>query len=62
MYNRHTASATKLFGWFKNNHIKANPGKSHILLSTNELEIVSIDGIPLAESSHKKVLGITIDS
>ena len=30
------ASATKLFRWFKNNHLKANPGKSHILLSTNK--------------------------
>ena len=36
------ASATKLFRWFKNNHFKANPGKSHILLNTNKLEIVSI--------------------
>ena len=56
------ASATKLFLWFKNNHLKANPGKSHILLSTNKLEIVSIDGIPLAASSHEKLLGVTIDS
>ena len=56
------ASATKLFRWFKNNHLKANPGKSHILLSTNKLEIVSIDGIPLAASSHEKLLGVTIDS
>ena len=56
------ASATKLFRWFKNNYLKDNPGKSHILLSTNKLEIVSIDGIPLAASSHKKLLGVTIDS
>ena len=56
------ASATKLFRWFKNNHLKANPGKSHILLNTNKLEIVSIDGIPLAASFHKKLLGVTIDS
>ena len=34
------ASATKLFRLFKNNHLKANPGKSHILLSTNKLELV----------------------
>ena len=27
------AFATKLFRWFKNNHLKANPGKSHILLN-----------------------------
>ena len=56
------ASATKLFRWFKNNHLKANPGKSHILLSTNKHEIVWIDGIPPVASSHKKLLGVTIDS
>ena len=56
------ASATKLFHWFKDNHLKANPGKSHTLLDTNKLEIVSIDGIPLAASSHEKLLGVTIDS
>ena len=33
------ASSTKLFRWFKNNHLKANPAKSHSLLSTNKLEI-----------------------
>ena len=56
------ASTTIHFRWFKNNHLKANPGKSHILPSTNKLEIVSIDGIPLAAISHEKLLGVTIDS
>ena len=56
------APATKLFRWFNNNHLKGNPGKSHILLSTNKFEIVSIDGIPLAASSREKLLGVTIDS
>ena len=56
------ASATKLFRWFKNNHLKANPGKFHILLRTNKLEIVSTDGISLAASSHEQLLGATIDS
>ena len=56
------ASATKLFRWFKNNYLKANPGKSHILLSPNKLEIISIDGFSLAVSSHEKLLGVTIDS
>ena len=32
-----------------------------ILLITNKLEIVSIDGIPLAACSHEKLLGVTID-
>ena len=47
---------------FENNHLKANPGKSYILLSTNKPEIVSIDGIPLAASSDRKLLGVTTDS
>ena len=45
------ASATKLFRSFKNNHLKANPGKSHILLNSKKPEIVSVDGIPYAASS-----------
>ena len=28
--------ASKLFSWFKNKHLKANPGKSHFLLSTKK--------------------------
>ena len=56
------ASATKLFHWFKNNHLKANPGKSHILLSSKKPEIVSVDGISIAASSHEKLLGVIIDS
>ena len=56
------ASTTKLFRWFKNNHLKANPGKSHILLSSKKPEIVSADGIPIAASFHEKLVGVIIDS
>ena len=55
-------SATKLCRSFKNNHLKANPGKSHILLNSKKPEIVSVDGIPLAASSYEKLLGVIIDS
>ena len=55
-------SATKLFRWFKNNNLKANPGKSHILFSSKKPEIVSVDGISLVASSHEKLLGVIIDS
>ena len=47
---------------YRSLQLKANPGKSHILLSTNKFEIVSIDEIPLAVSSHEILLGVTIDS
>ena len=56
------ASATKLFCWFKNSHLKANPAEYHILLSSKKPEILSVDGIPLGGSSHKKLLGVIIDS
>ena len=55
-------SATKLFRWFKNNNLKANPGKSHILLSSKKPEIVSVNGISLVASSHEKLLAVIIDS
>ena len=40
-----TAISTKVFNWFGNNHIKANPGKCHLLLSSKSPEVVSINGI-----------------
>ena len=55
------ASACKLFCWFKTNQLKANPRKSHNLLSTKKPEIVSIDEIRLTASSHKKLIGVKID-
>ena len=56
------ASSTKLFCCFKNNHLKANPEKSHILLNSKKPEIVSVDGISLVVSSHEKFRGVIIDS
>ena len=52
----------QLFRWFKNDHLKAYQGKSHILLSTKRPEIISINKISLSASSHKNLLGVAIDS
>ena len=41
--------------------MKANPGKSHILLSSEKPEIILTNGISLAASSHEKLLGVIID-
>ena len=54
--------SAKVFNWFGNNHMKANPGKCHLLLSTKSPEVVSIDGIQITSSTAETVLGITIDS
>ena len=54
--------STNVFNWFGNNHIKANPGKCYLLLSTKSPEVVSIDGIQITSSTAETLLGITIDS
>ena len=54
--------SSKVFNWFGNNHMKANPGKCHLLLSTKSPEVVSIDGIQITSSTAETLLGITIDS
>ena len=55
------AISTKVFNWFGNNHMKANPGKCHLLRNTKRPEVVSIDGIQIKSSTEETLLGITID-
>ena len=57
-----TIQLPKVFNWFGNNHMKANPGKCHLLPSTKSPEVVSIDGIQIKSSTAETLLGITIDS
>ena len=54
--------ALRLFKWFENNHMKANPGKSHIWLNNKKTEKVKINDIVLNSSVEEKLLGITLDS
>ena len=54
--------SAKVFNWFGINHMKADPGKCHLLLSTQSPEVVSIDGRQVTSSTAETLLGITIDS
>ena len=54
--------AFRLFKWFENNHMKANPGKSHILLSNKKTEKVKINDVVLTSRVEEKLLGIILDS
>ena len=54
--------AFRLFKWFESNHMKANPGKSHILLSNKKKEKVKINNVVLTSSVEEKLLGIILDS
>ena len=56
------ATSTKVFNLFGNNHMKANPGKCHLLLSTKSPEVVTTDEIQIKSSTAETLLGITIDS
>ena len=42
--------------------MKTNPGKSHILLSNNKTEKVTINDVVLISSVEEKLLCITLDS
>ena len=49
--------------WFKDNYMKANPGKYHLLLSaTEETNTLNIEDICINGSKCEKLLGINIDS
>ena len=49
--------------WFKDNYMKANPGKYHLLLSaTEETNTLNIEDICINSSKCEKLLGINIDS
>ena len=54
--------AFRLFKWFENSHMKANPVRSHILLSNKKTKKVKINNVVLTSSVEEKLLGITLDS
>ena len=50
----------KLFHWFQYNHLKANPGKFNLLLSSKTLSDVSIGDASLTTSIKETLLGILL--
>ena len=52
----------KLFTWFPSNQMKANPGKCHLLLSTQEEANIQITNITIESSRSQKLLEIVIDN
>ena len=45
-----------LFRCFKENHTKGNPDKCHLLLTTNALTSVNINGFEISNSTEEKLL------
>ena len=48
----------KLFDWFSNNFLKANPDKCHLLINTDENVALKIKNETSTNSSNQKLLGI----
>jgi len=55
-------AAAKLFEWFKNNNLKANADKCHLLLSTNQSQNMHINKTIINSSKVEKLLGVLIDN
>ena len=56
------SSAHDLFRWFKKNHMKVNPDKCHLLVTTNTLTSVNVNGFQITNSTEQKLLGIKFNS
>ena len=56
------SSSDSLFRWICQNLLKANYGKSHIILSEKETKIIDIQSEQIQSSPFHKLLGVTFDS
>ena len=51
-----------LLNWMRNNGLKANPNKFHLILSENDDLAVNVDRFKIQNNKCKKLLGIKIDN
>ena len=52
----------KLFDWFYDNQMKANPGKYHLLKSAAASIAIKIKDSEILNSENEKLLGVIIDN
>ena len=52
----------KRFDWCRNNHMKANPEKCPVILSSNTQREIGFANASIASSPSEKLLVITLDS
>ena len=60
--NTTETSSQVLFNWFRDNFMKANSGKSHLLMSGTETTHANVDGSMIKSSQKEILLGINLDS
>ena len=55
-------STNSLLNWFRENHMKANADKCHLLVSSNESCTAKIEDFSIKNSTEEKLLGVKLDS
>ena len=55
-------STNSLLNWFRENHMKANADKCHLLVSSNESCTAKIADFSIKNSTEEKLLGVKFDS
>ena len=60
--NTKETSSQVLFDWFSDNFMKANSGKSHLLMKGTEITHANVDGSMIKSNQKEIVLGINLDS
>ena len=54
-------AARNLFQWFRDNEMKPNASKCHLLLKNKEITIAEIEGTQVQNRHSEKLLGVTFD-
>ena len=60
LINKLEESTNNLFQWFRNNHMKANADKCHLLVTGNYEVSANINEFEIESSKKEKLLGISI--
>ena len=60
--NKLEESTNNLFQWFRNNHMKANADKCHLLVTGNYEVSANINKFEIESCKKEKLLGISIDT
>ena len=60
--NKLEESTNNLFQWFRNNHMKANADKCHLLVTGNYEVSANINEFEIESSNKEKLIGISIDT
>ena len=55
-------STNSLLNWFRQNHMKANADKCHLLVSSDEVCTAKIEDFTIENSTEEKLLGVKFDS